>query len=48
MRIDVIAAAELPAGLSPNPGGWLRTLPGDLEDAGGIDGFFVARLIKAA
>ena len=39
--------AELPDGLAPNAGGWLRTLPGDLGDAGGIDGFFVARLRKA-
>lgn len=48
MALDAITAAELPAGLTPNPGGWLRTLPGDLEAAGGIDGFFVARLVKAA
>ena len=39
LRIDNTAAAIR---------GWLRTLPGDLEAAGGIDGFFVARLVKAA
>ena len=48
MAVDAIAADELPAGLTAHAGGWLRTLPGDLEDAGGIDGFFVARLTKAA
>jgi len=37
------AAGELPAGLSPTPEGWLRTDPGMLAEAGGLDGFFVAR-----
>ena len=48
MAVDAIRADELPAGLAPDAGGWLRTLPGDLEDAGGIDGFFVARLQKSS
>jgi 16S rRNA (cytosine967-C5)-methyltransferase len=38
-----IPAAELPAGLQPTPEGWLRTDPGMLAEAGGLDGFFVAR-----
>lgn len=41
-----IAAEELPAGLAPTPDGALRTHPGMLADAGGLDGFFVARWIK--
>lgn len=38
-----IEATELPAGLSPSAEGWLRTHPGMLAEAGGMDGFFVAR-----
>jgi 16S rRNA (cytosine967-C5)-methyltransferase len=38
-----ITAAELPASLQPTSEGWLRTDPGMLVDAGGLDGFFVAR-----
>ena len=38
-----IAADELPAGLSPDAQGWLRTHPGMLSDKGGLDGFFIAR-----
>lgn len=38
-----IAADELPAGLAPDARGWLRTDPGMLADAGGLDGFFIAR-----
>ena len=40
---DPIRADELPAGLQPTAEGWLRTDPGMLADAGGLDGFFVAR-----
>lgn len=43
---EPIAAAELPGGLVPTPEGWLRTDPGMLPDAGGLDGFFVARWRK--
>ncbi|WP_128891797.1 RsmB/NOP family class I SAM-dependent RNA methyltransferase [Erythrobacter sp. HKB08] len=42
-----ITAGELPAGLQPTSEGWLRTHPGMLSDAGGLDGFFVARWRKA-
>jgi 16S rRNA (cytosine967-C5)-methyltransferase len=38
-----ISAEELPAGLQPTPEGYLRTDPGMLLEAGGLDGFFVAR-----
>ena len=43
MAIQPILAEELPAGLSPTAEGWLRTDPGMLAHAGGLDGFFVAR-----
>jgi len=38
-----IAKAELPAGLEPAAGGHLRTHPGMLAEAGGLDGFFIVR-----
>lgn len=38
-----IAAGELPTGIAPSAQGWLRSDPGMLADAGGIDGFFAAR-----
>ena len=38
-----VLADELPAGISPTGAGWLRTDPGMLAEAGGLDGFFVAR-----
>jgi 16S rRNA (cytosine967-C5)-methyltransferase len=38
-----ILQSELPEGLAPTPEGWLRTDPGMLPEAGGLDGFFVAR-----
>lgn len=38
-----IRAEELPAGLAPTPDGWVRTDPGMLPEAGGLDGFFIAR-----
>jgi 16S rRNA (cytosine967-C5)-methyltransferase len=40
------ATSELPAGIEPSPEGWVRVLPGDLEEHGGLDGFFVARLVR--
>ncbi len=40
---DPIIATELPAGLTPTSEGWLRTHPGMLVEAGGLDGFFIAR-----
>ncbi len=43
---DPIRADELPGGLVPTPEGWLHTDPGMLAEAGGLDGFFVARWVK--
>jgi 16S rRNA (cytosine967-C5)-methyltransferase len=43
LTTDPIAASELPEGIAPTPQGWLRTDPGMLAAAGGLDGFFVAR-----
>lgn len=40
---DPIGADEAPAGLAPTPEGRLRTDPGMLPEAGGLDGFFIAR-----
>ena len=40
---DPIRPEELPAGLTPTEQGWLRTDPAMLAEAGGLDGFFVAR-----
>ena len=38
-----IGSQNLPAGLGPTAEGWLRTDPGMLGEAGGLDGFFIAR-----
>ena len=40
---DPIRTDELPDGLAPSAEGWLRTDPGMLAAAGGLDGFFIAR-----
>ncbi|MDE2596870.1 MAG: RsmB/NOP family class I SAM-dependent RNA methyltransferase [Sphingomonadales bacterium] len=40
---DPIGSDELPQGLLPTPEGWLRTDPAMLGEAGGLDGFFIAR-----
>ncbi|WAT17457.1 RsmB/NOP family class I SAM-dependent RNA methyltransferase [Aurantiacibacter sp. MUD11] len=45
---DPINADELPEGLQPTAEGWLRTDPGMLNEAGGLDGFFVARWRNSA
>lgn len=39
---------ELPHGVMPREDGSLRLLPGTLADAGGLDGFFIARLTHKA
>ena len=46
LRIDPILAEELPPGITPHERGWLRILPGALEEQGGLDSFFVARLVR--
>lgn len=42
--VDPARVDELPAQIAPDPDGFVRTLPGQLADAGGLDGFFIARL----
>jgi 16S rRNA (cytosine967-C5)-methyltransferase len=44
--IDPVRGDELPPGLAPTPGGAVRTRPGDLVDQGGLDGFYIARLVR--
>ena len=47
LRRDPLAPAELPAlPKALTPDGFLRTLPSMWPEHGGMDGFFVARLIK--
>ncbi|MFA6116490.1 MAG: RsmB/NOP family class I SAM-dependent RNA methyltransferase [Sphingomonas sp.] len=46
--IDPVRDEELPKGVPPHQRGWVRTLPGMLGDEGGCDGFFIARLRRAA
>lgn len=38
--------ADLPDFVAPTAEGWLRILPGLLEEQGGLDGFFAARLVR--
>jgi 16S rRNA (cytosine967-C5)-methyltransferase len=42
-----VAPAELPHGVMPRADGSLRLLPGMLADVGGLDGFFIARLVRS-
>lgn len=39
---------ELPDFVTPSTEGWVRILPGLLESNGGLDGFFVVRLVRRA
>ncbi len=41
-----ITAAELPDGVAPDAAGWVQTGPASLAEAGGLDGFFMARWQK--
>ena len=43
--VEAPRSGELP--VSADPRGWVRTVPGTLEAAGGCDGFFIARLRRA-
>jgi 16S rRNA (cytosine967-C5)-methyltransferase len=38
--------SDLPKGIAPTANGYVRTLPPALEEQGGLDGFFIARLIR--
>jgi 16S rRNA (cytosine967-C5)-methyltransferase len=44
--LDPPRAGELPGFVAPSPQGSVRILPGLLEDRGGLDGFFMARLVR--
>ncbi|HEX8840725.1 MAG TPA: RsmB/NOP family class I SAM-dependent RNA methyltransferase [Sphingomicrobium sp.] len=47
LAVDPPQPRELPGFVTPSPEGWVRILPGLLEDQGGLDGFFMARLVRA-
>ena len=40
-------APELADGVTPTSRGWLRVVPGMLENEGGLDGFFTAHLVRS-
>ena len=42
------APGELPDFVTPDERGWVRILPGLIEEQGGLDGFFIARLVRTA
>ncbi|HZF46654.1 MAG TPA: RsmB/NOP family class I SAM-dependent RNA methyltransferase, partial [Sphingomonadaceae bacterium] len=43
LRSEAIPASVLPQGVTATAEGWVRTDPGMLPEAGGLDGFFIAR-----
>ena len=45
--IDAPEPGDLPDFVPISPDGWIRILPGLLEAEGGLDGFFMARLVRA-
>lgn len=45
---QAVTADELPAGITANNEGHIRTMPPMLADKGGLDGFFVARFVRNA
>ncbi len=46
MRMVAPKKGELPDFAAPSPEGWVRILPGIMEEQGGLDGFFIARLVR--
>lgn len=44
-ELRLAPAEDFPFFLSPSEEGWIRILPGLLESDGGLDGFFMARLV---
>lgn len=44
-RIERPRSSEMPPFVGATAEGWIRILPGLLEDVGGLDGFFIARLV---
>jgi 16S rRNA (cytosine967-C5)-methyltransferase len=47
LSLDPVRPEELPDGITPQPSGYVRTLPTMLADRGALDGFFIARFTKA-
>jgi 16S rRNA (cytosine967-C5)-methyltransferase len=45
-RVDFPRPDELPEFVTVSSEGWVRILPGLLEAEGGLDGFFMARLVR--
>ena len=46
LAIQPPAPGELPDFVTSSPEGWVRILPGLLAAEGGLDGFFMARLVR--
>ncbi|MFD1787981.1 RsmB/NOP family class I SAM-dependent RNA methyltransferase [Sphingomonas floccifaciens] len=46
--VSPVTGGDLPGGIAPTAEGFVRTLPGMLADAGGLDGFFIARMTRNA
>jgi 16S rRNA (cytosine967-C5)-methyltransferase len=46
--VDPPRSGELPEFVGPTPAGYVRIVPGLLGDQGGLDGFFIARLVRRA
>lgn len=46
IALQPVTEEELPTGTFAREFRWVRTLPGMLADAGGLDGFFIARLVR--
>ena len=46
IAIEPPRTGELPLFVRPSAEGWVRILPGVLADKGGLDGFFIARLVR--
>jgi len=44
--IDPVGEGDAPDFVTSSPEGWVRILPGLLEAEGGLDGFFMARLVR--
>ena len=46
LDVDPPKPGELPAFVTAHERGWVRILPGLIESEGGLDGFFMARLVR--
>jgi 16S rRNA (cytosine967-C5)-methyltransferase len=46
VKIAPPRSSELPDFVTPNEAGAIRVVPGLLEAEGGLDGFFMARLVR--